>query len=672
MNKDFKTHSHDIHIEANGFMDKGEGRIEFPRGLVITDNTQQRNGTKYDIASMDIGEYNGKLTADHSWSIQEMIGKTFGITKSKSKVTVDGIQFAIKQSALAQYAYDMFKAGYLTDFSIETYGPWPDEEGIYHDAKLVGLSLVVTGNNKSAQVNELQQIATNSIKEAKDNGLDVSELEKSLACYDNDQIQVDKNSKKEEIKMFKTVKNHKAYAVVLKYKNAAGDEVETTVQPGQSVDVSEDQESAVRDQVDSATEPKTDAEPEKKDDVVTAVSSLIKPLAEKIDKLEKQAFDQAAVEPAFKKSKTAKQSTSELDKVSYKERHGMQINAAWEMLKSHSLEAADQLRTINAFHLEKLQEKGLVENAVTLGDFGNFVISPELITDIQGFRSNFQPLISRLNFQETLSLQMAWLKRNGDVNMQEVEMCDDGANGNLKPITDYSADFNVSNLTEVAGVTPVCNAATRFLAADLLGDIAQGYRTDYDRKRAQLFVARLQQAINSTGNQIAYNKTSNVTALVSWIQTMTLMQEEIMNGTYIFNQQTYGELLGAAIAAGISGPLSNLFTTGDQPLLLGRPYIVVPNELMPSLNTNQTKSFTVEGVAVTIREGVFYTDLSQFKGRTSGGLKYDLSDVAAYEENGTVKSAFQRNELVLRGSFFRGGAIMDEDMVVGMVAAGIS
>ena len=143
--------------------------------------------------------------------------------------------------------------------------------------------------------------------------------------------------------------------------------------------------------------------------------------------------------------------------------------------------------------LKKLQEAGVVSNTVTIADFGNFVISPELIKEIEGHRSDYSDLLSKLDYRETLSLQMAWLKRSGDIAMTEVDTCDTGDSGNLKPISEYTAEIQTSNLHELAAVTPVCNAATRFLAADLLGDVAQGYRTDYDRKRAQLFIARLQQ-----------------------------------------------------------------------------------------------------------------------------------------------------------------------------------
>ncbi|MFA9228863.1 MAG: hypothetical protein ACEQR7_10635, partial [Agathobacter rectalis] len=358
----------------------------------------------------------------------------------------------------------------------------------------------------------------------------------------------------------------------------------------------------------------------------------------------------------------------------WQQRHGIQIEMAWNMLKNNDQEAGKKLIDINKFHIEELQKAGKVQNSMTIADFGNFVISPELLTEIEGYRSDFAGILGKVSFKDTLSLQMAWLTRSGDINMQEVEMCDDDANGNLKPVTEYEATFQTSNLKEVAGVTPVCDAATRFLAVDMLGDIAQGYRTDFDRKKAQLLIARLQQAVNSTGYKKYFNGTSDVTALKSWFPLMSQLQENIMNGVYVFNTKTYVEMLQRQMGAGISTESGfGIFTKGENgPLFLGQPYVIVPNELMPTVNTIETKTFVVEGVSVTIDQSVFYFEPNTFSGRTSGGLKYDLSTEAAYEVNGVVKSAYQRNELVLRGSFFRGGAIRDPQKVTSMGAAGAS
>ena len=575
-----------VHINQANILDDGEGVVRFKKPLTITDDTEQLNGTRYDIESMDISEYDGMLTANHSMNIQEIIGKTFGIKKNKNKVTIDGIKFALKENALARFAYNMMLGGFLTDFSIETIGPWPDDDGIYFNSKLVGLSAVVTGNNKSASINELVK---NSIKQAKSDGLDTSKLEDELGL-DNINNKHDNSSMK-----FKTVKNNRDFPIVVSFKNSAGEDVEVELKAGMSLDVPVKQAKAVRSQIESAESPK--------EDVDKIIANAISPLMEKIEKLESDLFDKNAKEPEFKKVSN-KKITSELDGLNWRERHGKQINYAWDYLKGGNAEAGRKLEDINKFHLEKLQEAEIVSNAVTLADFGNFVISPELLTEIEGHRSDFSSLISRLDYRETLSLQMAWLKRSGDIDMTEVEMCDDDADGNLKPISEYGADINTANLHELAAVTPVCNAATRFLAADLLGDVAAGYRNDYDRKRAQLFIARLQQAVDSTGNVVTYSTDTDSNALKSFINAWSHMAEEIENGVFIFNTRTYGELLRRAVGAGISGPLAGIFTTGDQPMIVGRPYIVVPNELLPDLNTANTKTFIVEGTSVSISHAV--------------------------------------------------------------------
>jgi hypothetical protein len=225
---------------------------------------------------------------------------------------------------------------------------------------------------------------------------------------------------------------------------------------------------------------------------------------------------------------------------------------------------------------------------------------------------------------------------------------------------------------ELAAVTPVCNAATRFLAADLLGDVAAGYRNDYDRKRAQLVVARIQQAITATGNTVTYDLPDNVSGITALLHAYKKISNSTPNGTFVFNAETHATILEFALKAGINGPLAQIFVTGDVPTMFGRPYIVVSNDLMPSINTADTVSIVVDGVTVTVNQAVFYGDLTKFTGRTSGGLNYDLSTEAAYEDNGTVKSAYQRNELVLRGAFFRGGAILDPARFAGISAPGVS
>lgn len=611
-------------IDVNSITDKGEGYVEFKNPLTITDTTEQRNSTKYDIKSMDLSEYNGRLTADHGYSIEHIIGKVQGIKKNDKRVTIDGIQFATKESALALFAKNMLVAGYLTDFSIETYGPYPEvvkvegqeDQYVYKNSKLVGLSAVVIGNNKSAHVNEFNTIAKNSLEEATGLGLDTSQI-KPL-CY---------NVKSEVI-------------------NSTTPQMDTTTKPPEA-------------------EVKPVAPVAEAQTVEQAVKNAVQPLMQKIEALEKNAFDKSAKEPEFKTNSTTVAASD------YKDRHGQQISLAWDMLKNHSSEAAKQLNEINTTHMNQLKEAGFVKNSVSLADFGNFVISPELLRDIQGQRSDFTDLLSKIEFKDTLSLSMAYLKRSGDISMSEVSM-EDASNGNLKPVSDYSASIQTSTLHELAAVTPVCNAATRFLAADLLSDVAAGYRNDFDRKKSQLFIARLQQAINETGNTVTYSTTSDLNALKSWVDVVAKVSEGIMNGVFVLSHKTKWELIKRAIGSGVSGNVLGLVQSGDMTPILGAPAIVVPNELLPTLNTAETKTFVVGGTSVTVNKAIFYTDLSTFTGRTSGGLQYDLSTEASYEEGGVTKSAFQRNELVLRGSFFRGGAVKDTAKVAALGAPGVS
>ena len=664
-----------VQTQKNGFTDKGEGVIMFSgKGLTITDNSEQWNGTHYDIPSMNIDQFGERLTANHSDDIQDVIGKVLGTQKIGNRVVIQGIQFAIKENALALYAYNMMKSGYLTDFSIETLGPWPNEEGVYMNSNLVGLSLVVVGNNKKARVNEMemQQLALNTIEQAKKDGLDTTYIAEKL-CYNNvDGKDGTINNSKKIDNMFITIKNSRDFAVVIKYKNASGEDMERELKAGDSIDVSEDQKNAIEEQIKNAAAPQKDIEAVVKNKVQEAMS----PLIEEIKAMRKEMFDKGAQEPGFSAANAtiANKVDVKLNAMAWQQRHAKQIELAWDLLKNNNQTAGKELSDINKFHVQELQKAGKVLNTVTMADFGNFVISPELLTEIEGHRSDFSALLSKVVFKDTLSLQMAWLKRSGDINMQEVEFCDDGNNGNLKPITEYDATFKTSNLKEVAGVTPVCDAATRFLAVDLLGDIAAGYRTDFDRKRAQIVVARLQQAVNETGYKKYFNGTSDLTALKSWFPLMGQLQENIMSGVYMFNTKTYIEMLNRQLGAGIAVESGfGIFTKGENgSLFLGKPFIIVPNELMPTINTVETKTFVIEGTNVTIDQSVFYFDPATVVGRTSGNLKYDLSTEAAYEVNGVVKSAFQRNELVLRGSFFRGAAVKDAEKVTSMGAAGAS
>lgn len=626
-----KKHQVGIVIEKNAFLDEGDGVISFPNGLPITDSSEQRNGTRYDIDTMQLSEYKGQVTADHVDRLDHVIAQAEGVRKSGTQVVVDKLRYLVNENPYARLAYNLLVGRKTSDFSIETYGPMPDDEGVYHNAVLIGLSQVVVGNNRNASINA---IVRNSIEQSKTDGLDTKELETML---EDKTIRVESshNSKVNEENKMSEVKTE-------------DNEAKKTEQ-AQPIDLN------------ALTEAMSKVMDEK-----------LAPVNAKIAEIEQNAFDKKATEPQFKKDENAGGSavvTNDYGKMSFRERHGKQINAAWDLLKRNDHKAAETLTAINEANLEALKSSGKVENSLTIADFGNFVISPELLTEIEGIRNDFSGLLGATQWKETLSTQFAWLRRSGDINMQSVEFCDDNADGNLKPISEYTASIETANLEELAAVTPVCNAATRFLAADLLGDVAEGYRTDYDRKRAQLVIGRLEQAVEETGNVKTYDISEPTSA---FFDALAELAANSINGTFIMNASTYADVLKRATVAGIAGPLSNYFVTGSTPTIVGRPFIVVPDELLPTINGANTKVFAIDGANVTVNNAVFYADLSTFTGRTSGGLMYDLSTEAAYEVGEEVRSAYQRNELVLRGSFFRGGAVRNPDKVAAIAAVAVS
>lgn len=618
-------HSIGLDIEKNSFVDDGQGVITFPNKLTITDDSVQKNGTRYDIESMDLSEYRGQITADHVDMIQAVIGEAINTVKQGSRVVIDGIRFAINANPLALVAYNLMREGFIKDVSIETYGDPADSDGVYRNAKLVGLSTVVVGNNSSATVNNLVR---NSIKQAKENGLDVDALESVYSKPKRKDNNMSKDKKTED-----------------KVENQA--EVKTE---------------EVKIEAISA------------EAIANALKEAVAPIAEKVEALEKNAFDKSAEVPQFVKSKekSAKTAENKYKSMDWEDRTVAQIENARQYLVRGDIDAAKTLNEINMTNFELLKKEGLVKNAMTISDFGNFVISPEQLSEIQGCRNNYADFVNSFGWRETLSTQMQWLDRSSDITMSEVEFCDDDADGNLKPVSEYGASIKTGPLSEVAAVTPVCNALTRFLAADVLADVSAGYRNAYDKSRAQLIIARLEQAVEANGNSVIYDVEPDVESSVSVLSTWNEIANCTPGGTFIMSTASYSELVSQLVRAGIAGPLANLVTTGNQPTLFGRNYILVPNDLLPTLNSAETRAFVVNRVTVTVNHAVFYVDTNNFTGRISGGLQYDLSTDAAYEVGDTVKSAFQRNELLLRGSFFRGGAVLDQDQVSGLLSPGVS
>ena len=719
----------EIEVTRNSYHDDGEGIVSFPNGLCISDNNVQRNGTRYDIDTLDISKYQGQLTADHEDKLKNISGRVEGVSKKDGRLTINKIVYAVKQNPYARLAYDLLVGGFSNAFSTETVGPSANStDGTLYNHELVGLSQVVCPNNYSAIINTVK----NSLEKAKNDGLDVTEIEEEFLTGNKENQEMLNDSEIESAETLeepveteevenKAKKEDEEEAVVevedivveepeeddskedeetedeevLETEDLEDDEDEEDKKKRNEAevqvenDISEAEVKALFEKLDNLTklvETATSTDEPIVEGVEEIVEEDVNETTDKIENnLEETQMDEEKIQnavaealkgyfanaveataPEFKKDTNG----AAFSDMNWQDRYNKQVNAAWEAFRAGSIEARKTLNEINEVNLGALKEAGIAKNSMTIASMGNFVIPPEMYREIVGKRTDYSAIIDATDWRETDSLEFAWLKRNGDIDMKNVALCDDGANGNLKPISEYTAEPMTGKLEEMAAVTVVCNAATRFFAVDLLADVAAGYRNDYDRKRAQLVIAKLEEAVKESGQSVDYAPTTDTAAMVAWLQAIAEISDATVNGTLVFNNKTFAQLKAHALEAGVNGPLSHIFTDGEIPQIFGTKFIVVPNDLMPTIESEDEISFMVEGKAVPITHAVFYADLSEFVGYTSGGLQYDVATEASYEVNGVVRSAYQRNELVLRGSFFRGGAIKDASRVSGIKQLG--
>lgn len=720
---------------SNGFKDEGDGLVSFPNGLTITDGSVMRSGTRYDVGSLNINDYQGQLTADHYDSLGTLIGKVEGVAKEGGRVVVSGIRYAVKENPYARLAYNLLVGGFSNSFSIETIGPYPDEgDRTYRNHELVGLSQVVVPNNYNAKINQFNEIVHNSLERSQQDGLDITGVEdriystvelKSSEPVKEDSMEekeVDTSkvetpvveSEKEETETVEEVTKTDDETVEVKPEVEEETEVkeeveapavaesETEVQndathvsvektpeeePKEEVveqteaeekapEVKEELKEVVEDKPEDTTENKTNKNEEKlemtAEQIAEIVANALKPIAEDVaaaKELAQNALDSQAKEPEFEKTETVENS---YDEMGAEELFAKQLNAAVAVERMQSVEGAKTLREINERNLQALKEEKIVNRALTLEDLGNFVIAPELFRDIANARTDYTAILNATTWRETNALEFGWLTRSSDIDMQNVAIgalgdvpSPDTTDNRLKPVSMPGYGAHTDKLEEMAAVTPISINVIKFAAADILADVAEGYRNDYDKKRAQLVIARLQQAVDSTGNTQTFDLSDG---LVGWTTVVARISDATTVGTLVFNNKTLSALKGQAISSQNAAVLQEIANGA----ILGTPFIVVPNDLMPTLNTTETRTFNVHGTPVTVDTAVFYGDLRTFTGRTSGGLKYDVDGSASYEIDGVTYSAYQRNEIVLRGSFFRGGVVKDTSVVAGIPAVSVS
>ena len=741
---------------VNSFFDRGDGVVDFPNGLVITDDSMMWSGTKYDIESLSIDEYPGQLTLDHFDSIggDALIGKVEGVRKKGNKVTVDRIRYAINASENARRAYELLVGGFSNAFSVETVGPWADEEDhTMRNHKLIGLSQVVIGNNKHAVANSIKPIThqtgeyeadskeCSAVHEVRVNSdIEVAQVEegdevavKNEATAEATEEVIEEVAEKvaetpeetventaEETEEKETEEAPEATEEVAEETEKSSTDDDEVVEESEEV-TEEAVENATEETVESAEEAETvnteeateaeeatdapaeeeeteteEVEAEEVKETETEEATEEEPAEEEAqdninDKVEENKMTGISKEEVSKlineaiknfaetqvavnevEEPEAKEATEEaVDNTYSLEKHA---NLIMRAIKTRSALDYEALARVNQANLDALKAAGKVSNSMTIEDWGNFVLPPEMYDRLVGQRTDYSAILDATNWRETDRLEFAWLTRNGDIEMQNTAMCEarpatNPDTSNLKPISTYGAVQHVEQMEHLAAVTPVCSAATKYLVVDLVSDAIAGYRNNYDKKRAELVIAKLQEAVNISGNKVAFDNSATYdNKLRTFIDTLAKLSDVSATGTFVFTEKTLLKIM-EYVTPRESALGDRAFDAGKDGIrrVFGTPYIVVPNSLMPSLEddaaNNPVISYIPVDAAATapqnieITSTVFYGDLSLFTGYTSGGLQLDMTEQAAYElPDGTVRSAFQRDEIVLRGYFYRGGA----------------
>lgn len=689
--------SNKFKINKNSFTSDEDGVVVFPQGLTITDGSVQRNGTQYDIDTLDITKFPGHLTADHVDKLSSLIGNVYGLQKHNGRVTINKIVYAVKANPYARMAYDLLMGGFSDSFSTETMGDLDYGSNTYHNSELCGLSQVVTPNNYAAVVNTVH----NSLEKAKNDGLDIDGIEEKFMAKNKQEIknQMAKKQKKVNSRAKKVVNefsmdDFKAIADQMTAATAAlvnaGQQIATiaTRETGEQVDnpVVTDTTSDAPESDGSAdgtadapagstdTEPTTSTDAGDADGSDLSTNTIDKKEKNKMTKEEIQALVDAAVKNQLDKSakepefKMAENGASDVKvKSEWTNRFKDQISALYKSVKLNNFDAMKQLNEINEYNRNELVKAGKISNSFALDDMGDFILPPEMIDTIQGIRTNYDDLLNVTSWQETPDTKFWYVSRTSDVLMQSVNYTSNGddGNGNLKPVTGPDYASHEAKLYEIAGVFPIMASALEFSAVDLLTDIATGFQHSYAKARAQLVIASLQKAVQDNNQILSYaSGSTSVDRIKAFLQVVAKLEQATPNGVYVLSQRSLTQLMADYVDAGISGPLgSTILLDGTAKTINGTPYIVVPNDLLPALGSTESVSYVVNDANVTVENAVFYFDPSIFLGRTHGGLKYDSSTEASYESNGAVRSAYQRNEIVLRGSAFIGGAVTNEQFV---------
>lgn len=668
----------------------------FDEPQVITDGSVQKDGSYYDIPSLDISSWNGKVMADHDYSFSKRLGTAIGAQKdlANNRVTIAGIKFS-RNNPEAQLAMDMAVEG-LIEFSTGTLG-WTEDDGRRENHQIYELSIVGVGNNDNTHMNEADLLAV-----AAKNGIDLSKYN------------LNKGSKS-DMKKFR-IYNVNGFAAKVTFKNEAGEDQEVEVPANSSAEVeTTTPQEEVQKQVDEAQAPAADPADDKKpaEGATNAVSR------EDFEKLQSTLNTLVKnMNTPVKPSAGAHDDKNDLgdpSKNSMKEKI-KSMNAGQRlyrqiMLERNGLKGTDEFAELNAFNTAQLAEKGIVNadgfggevNAMddSAGSLGGLIPPYELLDRIVQCETNYDRFLQVFGFEDA-GLSYGWNIGIGDIDFAPTGYC--------APSAQDGVEVGLQNRTQerLATHSVICNKVSRFSPVNVINHVATRYQQAYKRALVAFALAEFQVAVDkrvtgwdrTSGTDIPADPTGSVeypaagqsARIEAAVSVFTSLADCVMGGVYVMNAQTAAKLILDFNLTGQGASQSNTGTTfvnnyAALGVALGGEVVIVPNNMLPTLGTNSTVTVlrsTEGGGNVTIDHAIFYTSADNWYGVTNGALQFDVDSFGSYEVTvqktvtggggGTVtvtetRSAKQRGETVLFGEMYRGGGILDFRQIGGIKAA---
>lgn len=671
--------------------------VLFEQPQVITNGNEQKDGTWYDIPTLDVSSrWNGRIMGDHEYGWSDRLATAIGVNKdlANDEVTIAGAKFS-RSNPKAQLAMDMMLEG-LIEFSTGTLG-MTDDDGGRRNHQIYELSLVGVGNNDSTAMNEADLLAC-----AVQNGIDLSKY----------------NLKKGKSNSMKyKIYNVNGFAVKIKVKNDAGDEQELEVPANGSAEVdSQEAQAAGQEQVDKAEAPApADGEGEGGDGGEGAGSGDGEGDDAPVNRADFNKL-QASMNSLLKNMNTpAKPKAGEVEdnnnnlgsgKPNMKDKIKA-MNAGQRLYKQIMLERGGQANSaeyqaINDFNREELAAKGNL-NAMddSAGSLGGLIPPYELLDKIAQCETNYDAFLAVFGFEDA-GLSYGWNVAIGDIDFAPVGYCAPSAQDGL--------EVGLENRTQerLATHSVICNKVSRFSPVNVVNFVAQRYQQAYKRALVAFALAEMQVAVDkrvtgwdrSSGTDVAadpngsldYPAAGQRSQIETAVGLFTNLADCVMGGVYVMNAQTAAKLILDLGLTGVGDSQSSQGITrvnnyGALGVALGGTVVVVPNNMLPTLGTNSTVTVvrTTEGGGnVTIDHAIFYTASENWHGVTNGALQFDVDSFGSYEVTvsktvtggggGTVsvtetRSAKQRGETVLFGEMYRGGGIFDFRQIGGIKAA---